>query len=130
VASGRLAGVPTRDYWIDAGRPEPFLEANLDLIRGVRGAPPVAVHDGAAVDDRAALVESVVGDRATVAAGASIAHSVLLPGASVGPGASVDSSIVAGHVGAGATVRRSVIGPTFSVASDDVVVDQRLPTPE
>ncbi len=36
VAGGALYGVATDDYWIDAGRPELYLAANLDLLSGVR----------------------------------------------------------------------------------------------
>ena len=38
VAAGRMYAVATDDYWIDAGRPELFLQANLDLVTGVAAA--------------------------------------------------------------------------------------------
>ena len=34
VAGGRLYAMATDDYWIDTGRPELYLQANLDLVNG------------------------------------------------------------------------------------------------
>ena len=36
AAEGRLAAMATDDYWIDTGRPDTYLQANLDLIDGSR----------------------------------------------------------------------------------------------
>jgi mannose-1-phosphate guanylyltransferase len=128
VGSGGLAGVATSDYWIDAGRPELYLQVNLDLIRGVRGTPPEAVHPAADVAPEARVTDSVVGRDAAVEAGAVVTDSVLLPGAVVRSGAHVDSSIVAGLIGSDATVSNSVVGSSYSVPDGSSVVDQRLPS--
>ena len=130
VGSGGLAGVATSDYWIDAGRPELYLQVNLDLIRGVRGTPPEAVHPAAVVAPEARVTDSVVGRDAAVQAGAVVTDSVLLPGAVVRGGARVDSSIVAGLIGSDATVSNSVVGSSYSVPDGSTVVDQRLPPPD
>jgi mannose-1-phosphate guanylyltransferase len=128
VGAGSLAGVPTTDYWIDAGRPDQFLQANLDLIRGVRGTQPVALATTAVVAGDAIVFESVVSEGAVVGPGATITGSVLLPGARVGAGADVRGSIVAGDVGDGAAVEGCVIGAEFSVVPGSVHVGQRLPS--
>src|SRR5215213_5363560 len=94
---GRFFSMATDDYWIDAGRPELYRRANLDLINGARSEVCPASAEGAA---GAAVVHSVVGTSATIADGARVTGSVVLPGARIGRDAVVDDSIVAGVVGA------------------------------
>lgn len=130
VDEKRLAGWGTEDYWLDTGRPHQYLQANLDLVAGVRGDAPDPVSGSASVDPSAEVTDSVVGDHVTVGAGARIVGSVLLPGASVGAGATVEGSIVAGTIGARASVLRGVIGATWSVSDGESVVDAALPAPE
>ncbi|MFP5488568.1 MAG: sugar phosphate nucleotidyltransferase, partial [Acidimicrobiia bacterium] len=129
VATGRLAAVPTDDYWLDTGRPELYLQANLDLITGVRGPAVDGIAPGAHVEPGATVVDSVVEAGATVCAGATVARSVLLAGAVIGPGTSVTESIVAGRTGSGATVERCVVGVGHQVGHGDQVCDERLPPP-
>jgi mannose-1-phosphate guanylyltransferase len=135
VAQGTLAALATDDYWIDAGRPSMYLRANLDLVTGrVTGRPgsgdEPAIAPTATVDPSARCVDSVVGSGATVARGASVTVSVILPGAIVGERATIADSIVAGHVGAGASVAGSVIGAEYRVPDGATVVDQILPSPD
>ncbi|HUF99951.1 MAG TPA: NDP-sugar synthase [Ilumatobacter sp.] len=130
VASHRLAALATDDYWIDAGRPELFLQANLDLICGVRRTTEVAVAPGADVHAGAAVKNSVVAADVSIAAGAVVADSVLLDGASVAAGASVTRSIVAGRVGVDASVTDCVVGSGFDVQADSTHVGARLPAPD
>lgn len=130
VEQSRLAGFGTDDYWLDTGRPDQYLQANIDLVTGVRGVTPEAVAGSAQVDPDAKVVDAVIGDDATVAAGAQITGSVLLPGASVAADAVVDASIVAGAIGAGSRVTGSVIGATWTVADGETVADAKLPQPE
>ncbi|MDW3216452.1 MAG: NDP-sugar synthase [Ilumatobacteraceae bacterium] len=129
VDAGRLYGMPSDDYWLDAGSPEQFLQANLDLVRGVRGDGVDGVHVDAVVHDDAIVIESVVGPGASVATGARVTDSVLLPGGVVEAGAVVDRSVVAGVVGSGSVVTACIIGADYSVAADTVVTAQRLPEP-
>lgn len=130
VADRRLAAVATDDYWLDTGRPELYLRANLDLVTGVRGPALEGVSRDARVDDGARIVDSVVEAGAVVGSGATVSRSVLLPGAVVAEGATVSASIVAGHIGAGATIDRGVIGAGYRVDDGATVVDARLPVPE
>ena len=129
VADRALGAFATEDYWLDAGRPELYLEANLDLISGRRGSSTVGVHADATIDDRAIVVESVVGPGVVVEPGATVTRSVLLEAAHVGADATIESSIVAGQVGARASVHRSVVGAEGVVQPDDSLVDARLPAP-
>jgi mannose-1-phosphate guanylyltransferase len=111
VAAGSIYGVATDDYWIDAGRPELYRAANLDLLDGARRfdrCEPIA--PSATVAAGATIVNSIVGDSASVGAGASVTDSVVLPHAVVEAGAHVERSLVMGVVGADARVVDSMIG--------------------
>jgi mannose-1-phosphate guanylyltransferase len=129
VADRRLSAMATDDYWIDTGRPELYLQANLDLAAGRRPIRCDAVDPAAEVDPAAAVDDSVVSAGVSIGADAVVAGSLLLPGARIAPGARIVGSIVAGHVAAGADVRRSVIGGGYTVPARAVVVDERLPRP-
>jgi len=127
VTDRRLGAMATDDYWIDAGRPELYLRANLDLALGRRLVRCDPVADGAHVAEHARLAGSVVAAGAHVAAGAIVERSLLLPGADVAADAIVRDSIVAGRVGGAAEVSGSVIGTTWVVPERAVVTDERLP---
>ena len=129
VADRQLGTFTTSDYWIDAGRPELFLAANLDLVDGTRGDEPGIAVD-ATVAASADVVRSVVGPDVDVAEEAAVSGSVLLGDARIGRGAQVLGSIVAGTVGPGAVVVASVIGAGYTVAANAEVSGQKLPSPE
>lgn len=131
VADHQLAGVATGDYWLDTGRPEFYLRANLDMLDGLRGPLDGSpVEPGAVVAPSATLDRAVVSSGATVCDQAHVTRSVLLPGALVGDGATVIDSIVAGRVGPGAVVRDCVIGRTGAVAAAAAMSSSRVPQPE
>jgi len=130
VGRGSLFGYPTDHYWLDAGRPDEFLRANLDVLRGVRGSPAKGIHHTATVDDGSIIVESVIGPNTQVAAGARVIESVLLADARVDEGACVERSVIAGTVAADASVTDSVIGRGYTVPFGTHVSRVRLPAPE
>ena len=101
---------PTDDYWLDAGRPESYLRANLDLVGGRRRDRDTAVHATATIASDATVHDSLVGARAVIEAGASVVGSVIFPGARVGAGARVSGSSVMGDVAASSTVRDALVG--------------------
>ena len=69
VERGGLYGVATDDYWIDAGRPELYRAANLDLSSGVRVHDRCEPIDGAALVTSSAIVRnSIVGAGAEIGA--------------------------------------------------------------
>jgi mannose-1-phosphate guanylyltransferase len=128
VAAGRLFAMATDDYWIDAGNPALYLQANLDLLDGTRvGHPCAAVHAGADVDPTSKVIGSIVGDGARVAAGASVTDSVLLAGSVVEQHAVVTNSVVMGKIGEGATVAHSVLGLHGQVAAGEQVSGEYRP---
>jgi mannose-1-phosphate guanylyltransferase len=92
---GVLFAMDGATYWIDAGTPEAYLRAQLDLLDGVRGEAEDGIDPGARIARSATVTRSVIGAGATVAERATVTGSVVLPGASVPPDACVTSSIVA-----------------------------------
>jgi mannose-1-phosphate guanylyltransferase len=125
-----LYGYRTDDYWLDAGRPDLYRAANLDLLGTTRRfgrCEPVAPT--AVVDASAVVVNSIVGDRSTVGAGARVVDSVLLPDAVVGREAAVTASLVMGAVGEGASVRDAVVGATGEVPARSWLEHAALPDP-
>ncbi len=112
AAGGRLFAMVTDDYWIDAGNPVLYLQANLDLLDGTRDAHGcAAVHEDADVDPSADVSGSIVAEGAKVAAGATITDSVLLTGSVVGERAVVTNSVVMGRIGNDAKVARQRARP-------------------
>ncbi len=128
IAAARgLFAMATEDAWIDTGRPELYLQANLDELDRHPGA---GVHADAHVSADATIERSVVGAGAVVARGAVIERSVVLPGAVVGANAVVRDSVVMGKVGPGAWVERCVLGADGVAAPGERVADERRPAPE
>ena len=103
VAAGELSGYATDDSWIDTGRPEFYLEANLAY----------ADSTGAIVESeiaQTARVVHVIADRAVIGENAEVSRSVLLPGAIIEANAQVKNSLVWGRVSTGASIVDAVIG--------------------
>lgn len=111
VADGRMYALATDDYWLDAGKADIFLRANLDLIDGHRRVACAAIHPEAVVAPRASVHRSMLGPGVVVEAGASVEGSVLLPGVLVQSGASVRWSLLGRNV---------VVGPAADL--DDAVI--------
>lgn len=130
AADGGLFAMATDDYWLDTGRPEFYLQANLDVLAGRRRHDRcTAIHATAEVAGDAVVDTSIVGERATVGRRATVRRSVLLPGATVGDRATVTDSIVAGSVGRHAEVRGGVIGVDGSVADGESSEAEKRPAP-
>jgi mannose-1-phosphate guanylyltransferase len=129
AAAGRLFAMPTDDYWLDAGNPALYLQANLDLLDGTRSVLTcvVAIHEGARVDASAVVTNSVVADGAVVAANAKVTDSVLLPGAVVDARAVVANSVIMGKIGEGANVAYSVLGLHGRVAPGEQLSGEYRP---
>ena len=131
VAAGSIFGLASDDYWIDTGKPELYLQANLDLVNGRRpGIGCEAIAPGAAVADGAHVVDSIVDDGAEVAAGATVERSVLLRGSVVEAGAVVRDSVIMGRVRAGADVADAVLGAGAVVEPGEVLHSSRRPDPD
>ena len=130
VEDGSLFAVPSDAYWVDAGTPATYLQAQLDLVDGVRGTPERAISADALVADAAVVEHSVVMAHAVVERGAVVRDSVLLVGARVAAGAHVHGSVVGpgAVVGPDADLRDlSVIGDFVHVPAGSVLHGARLP---
>jgi mannose-1-phosphate guanylyltransferase len=132
VADGALWAMASDDYWLDAGRPELYLQANLDVIDGRRAHLAVeAVASTASLDPAAIVLRSVIGAFASVGPGATVEGSVLLPGAAVGAGATVVDSILGARavIGDGARVVEAVLGDGVEVEPGASLHGVRVPQP-
>ena len=95
----------TDDYWIDVGRPELLLQANLDRLAGRYDTTlhhPVSGGDGvdpdAVVAIDALLSGSVVAADVEVGSRSVVTRSVLLAGSRIGDDVVVQDSVVMGPV--------------------------------
>ena len=126
VDAGTLYALESDAYWLDAGTPETYLQANLDLI----GPDDVAIHDDAQVSARAHVERSVVGAGATIGDEATLTEALVLEGATVEAGARIHRSIVGPH----AVVRHgaelldlSVVGDRIDIEPDARLTNERVP---
>lgn len=136
AARGGLYGVATDDYWLDVGRPELLLQANLDLLAGRYDAMLPSLIEGASGVDPAALVASgaeivgsVVAANVAVGSGSVVRRSVLLAGSSVGQDVIVEDSVVMGTVANGAVLAGAVIGAAAAIEPGQQVTNERIPAP-
>ena len=134
AARGSLFGVATDDYWIDVGRPELLLQANLDRLAGrydTTLAHPVSGGHGidpdAVVAVDALVSGSVVAGDVEVGARSEVTRSVLLAGARIGDDVIVHDSVVMGVVPDGAQLRAAVIGAGARINPGQHVTQERRP---
>ena len=133
VADGSVYGFESDVYWVDAGTPASYLQANLDLASGRRGAHPSAVSGAAGVMPSAAVSDSVVMAGADVADGATITDSVVMTGARIGDDATIEHSIIGWGAEVGPRARvldLTVLGQDARVAADEVIEGGRRPEPD
>lgn len=110
AAEEELYAHPTDDYWLDAGRPDTYRRANLDLVSGLRRDRDDAVHASAVVSETAQIRNSVVGAGARVGKAARVVDSVVFPGVVIGDGAEVVNSAVMDDVGDSDRVHDALVG--------------------
>jgi mannose-1-phosphate guanylyltransferase len=130
AADGSLYARADGCYWIDTGTPCEYIQAQLDLVDGVRGAAIDGVHPDARIAADAAVEHSVVGAGAVVSGGARVENSVLLPRVRVCSAAVIDGSVVGegAIVAEGAHVLRgSVVGDGEVVGRGAHLAGERVP---
>ena len=133
AAEGALYGYEADTYWVDAGTAPTYLQAQLDLIDGLRPWRATPIAPGARVEDGAKIDHAIVMAGASVAHGAIVADSAVLPGAHVEAGASVRDSIIChvARVGANAVVEDGpVLGAGAVVADGEALSAVRRPEAE
>ncbi len=132
VATRKLFAFVSDTYWIDTGTPANYLQAQFDLLDGLRGAAVDGIDPEAIVSSDAIVKHSVIAERVAVGAGASIVDSVVMAGATIGDGVVVSGSIVGpgARIGAGARLTGlSVIGLEADVAPGEQLDGVRRPEP-
>ncbi|HTN99757.1 MAG TPA: NDP-sugar synthase [Microthrixaceae bacterium] len=133
VADGSLFALQSKAYWIDAGTPEAYLQAHLDLLDGLRGDFEVGIDPEARVDADAKVTRCYIGAGASVAPGCELVDSIVMAGARIGASSVVSRSIVGARstIGEATSLRElSVVGFDFDVAAGSVGVGDRFPAPE
>lgn len=111
---GVLFALAADDYWVDAGTPTQYLQAQLDMIDGLRGARVEGVSPSACVSRQATVERSVVGPGAVIKAGAVVRSSVMMAGSFAGEGATVIESVI----GTDARVEAGAVVDGFTVLGD------------
>ena len=124
VEESQLYAMATDDYWIDAGRPDTYIAANIHVAQ----LHDSAVHESAVIANGVQIVDSVIGADVRIASGVMIQDSVLLPGAVVLSGARVEGSLVMGTIGSGASIRQCIVGADGSVPSNLSAADMKFPS--
>jgi len=119
AAAGTLYAMRDDAYWLDAGTPLSFIEANrrMALIRREEASEEDInegswVHPLSSVDPSSKLVGTVVDRSCSVGANVVLDNVVMLPGAEVHSGAQIRSSIIG---------PRAVIGESSKLGSTCVV---------
>jgi mannose-1-phosphate guanylyltransferase len=128
AAEGRLYAVHSPSYWIDAGTPSLFLQANAECLRDDHDANSF-VSSSASVDPSARITMSVIDRDCVVEARARVTRSVLLPGVRVCAGAVVEDSIVGEGVVVGqrtSITGVTVVGDRVEIADDTSLCGERV----
>jgi mannose-1-phosphate guanylyltransferase len=128
AATGGLFAIQSGAYWLDAGTPALYLQANTDwLDRHHNGASVVGKN--AVVAANATIVRSVIGDGVTIGAGAHLVDAVLLPGVTVGANAVVKHSLIGSDVVIGKRaeiVEMTVLGDGVEVDPTSILRGERV----
>lgn len=122
-------------YWLDAGTPETYVQAQLDLVSGRRAAPDgltiTAVAPSATIAPSATVRTSVLGRDVRVGDGAEVIDSVVLAGATIGTNARVCHSVIGlgASIGDGAMLDAlTVVGDGETVAAGSTLTAARIPS--
>jgi mannose-1-phosphate guanylyltransferase len=130
VADGTLYAQQSDAYWVDAGTPGTYAEAQLDLVDGHRGLSERAVHADTDIADTAVVDHSVVMAGCRIGEYSVVRDSILLPGARLDPRVLVDGSVIGpdARIGEGAVLSgMTVVGAGLHVRAGAHLDGVRLP---
>ena len=100
---GVMFAMESDAYWLDTGTPAQYVQAQTDILSGIRvRANAVGVHVNASVHESARIEMSVVDSGCIVESGAVVINSVLLPDCRVSAGALIVDSVLGEGVTVGA----------------------------
>jgi mannose-1-phosphate guanylyltransferase len=129
VADESLFALHSDAYWIDAGTPETYLRAQLDLIDGIR-ANEIAVLPSDEIDSSALVENSVLGADVVIGNGTIVRNSILMDGVTIGPGVRIHDSIIASGAWVGPDSHigdLTVVGSGVEVPAQSELTGARLP---
>ena len=136
VADRVLYAAPGDTYWIDTGTPTKYLQAQMDMLRGLRTGEKIeGAHPDAHIAEGATVLRTVVDPGAVIEAGATVKGSVVMAGARIEADAVVERAIVGPRAVVGARARvddvavlgaDSVVGHDLRVSGGTVGVGERL----
>jgi mannose-1-phosphate guanylyltransferase len=129
VADESLYALHSDTYWIDAGTPDTYLRAQLDLIDGIR-ANEIAVLPSDEIDSSALVENSVLGADVVIGNGTIVRNSIVMDGVTIGPGVRIHDSIIASGARVGPDSHISdltVVGAGVEVPAQSELTGARLP---
>jgi NDP-sugar pyrophosphorylase family protein len=156
IAGEGLYAMASDDYWLDTGTPVQYLQAQFDILRGLRTAASRPLADevasgsfvapgarvqgrragfgyfgpGAVVAESAVVTDSIVGAGCQIGRDTEVTRSALLPGVVLGDGCVITDSIVGqgAVVGAGARLEdMTVCRGGLQVPAESVLSGERYP---
>lgn len=128
VLQGTLFAMSTADSWVDTGRPETYIAANMSAVENSQGNK--LVHTASRVASSATIEQSVVGPLCVVGENTHLSHSVVIAGAVIGDSASIENSVIMGVVGSSAKLKHCIIGADGVVEHDEVLNNVKRPNPD
>jgi mannose-1-phosphate guanylyltransferase len=131
ASAGTLFALADDAYWLDTGTPQAYLQANVDVLKGLRShASFEGISDGSwrhpasTIEPSAKILHSVIDRDCVVGNDVILENTVLLPGAIVQSGCTIRSSIIGPEAIIGSN---SEMGPTCVVgAKEHVAASSRL----
>ena len=116
IVGNGLYGMPFEGYFIDAGTPQSYLEANFKLLKPNKKNEHKKIKDNVQIHESSKIIDSIIGPNViigpnTIIEKCVISESVIL----------ADSNIY------GAIIKKSIIGPNISLNQD---IENTLVAPE
>lgn len=116
IVGNGLYGMPFEGYFIDAGTPQSYLEANFKLLKPNKKNENKKIKDNVQIHESSKIIDSIIGPNViigpnTIIEKCVISESVIL----------ADSNIY------GAIIKKSIIGPNISLNQD---IENTLVAPE
>jgi len=116
IVGNGLYGMPFEGYFIDAGTPESYLEANFKMLEKNTDEENKKIKDNVQIHETSKIIDSIIG-----------------PNVVIGPHTFIEKSLISNSVVLsdckiyGATISNSIIGPRISLKKD---VENTLIAPE
>ena len=107
IVGNGLYGFPFTGYFIDAGTPQSYLDANFKLIESNNDDVTQKIKKNVQIHESSKIVDSIIGPNVVIGPNAFIEKSVIS-----------DSVILSDCKMYGATLKNSIVGPDISINND------------